>query len=306
MIANQIISEFSSPLLLRESATQIAQLIYLNARNHEHSALTTIQAPKIPKLHANMISSDCIDCDDNDPFESYAEGSVIILPIIGMMFKYNSIDWDERKYIIGMDTIANFIRQADASPNIAGTICMQNTPGGSTQSIYQLEDALRNRKKPNITVVDGMSCSGGVYVSSFSDERYATNRMCEIGSIGTFAKVLDDSKMLEINGLKVISVYPPESQWKNKSIRTLLETGDQQPLIDEKLSPFALHFQNIVKTNLPNLDLSVEGIIEGREFYAYDAVKNGLINGIMNLDGAVARVQALAQEQKTFYSQFKN
>jgi len=305
MIANQIISEFSSPLLLRESANQIAHLIYLNAKNHQHSNITAIGAPKIPKLHANMICSDDVDCD-SDPFASYQEGSVVILPIIGMMFKYNCIDWDEYRYVIGMDTIANLIRQADASPNIAGTICLQNTPGGSTQSIYQMEDALRKRKKPNLTLVDGMSCSGGVYVSSFSDEIWATNRMCEIGSIGTFAKVLDDSKYMENLGLKVISVYPPESSWKNKEIRTLLSTGDEKPMIDDKLTPFALHFQNIVKSNRPNLDLTVEGILEGREFYAYDAVKNGLIDGIMNIDQAVERVQQLAQEQKQLYSQFKN
>lgn len=305
MIANQIISEFSSPLLLRESATQLAQLLYANATNNKHSNIASIKAPEIPKLHANMICSDCVD-SDSDPFASYAEGSVVILPIIGMMFKYNCIDWNEYRWVIGMDTIANLIRLADESPNIAGTICLQNTPGGSTQSIYQLEDALRNRKKPNLTLIDGMSCSGGVYVSSFSNEIHATNRMCEIGSIGTFAKVLDDSKYLEMNGFSVKAVYPPESKWKNQPIRTLLETGDEKPLIDEKLTPFALHFQNIVKANRPNLDLTVEGIIEGREFYAYDAVKNGLIDGIMNIDGAVARVQALAQEQKQFYSQFKN
>lgn len=310
MIRSQIITEISSsPLLMRETALKEVELIIANMQNGNkagHNASSKIISTlkhKIYSQQANLICCDEVD-DDNDPFSSYAENTVIIIPIIGCMFKYNTIDRNEWKYVTGMDTIANLIRKADASPNISGTILLSNTPGGTTQSIYQLEDALRNRTKPCIGLVDGQCCSAGIYALSFCDKIFATNRMCEIGSIGTFAKIMDDSKQDEMLGIKIISVYPPESSYKNLAIREALD-GNPQKIIDESLSPFATHFQNIIKTNRPKLDQSAEGILEGRVFYAYDAITYKLIDGLKNMTQTVELVLSMVQQQKDIYSQFK-
>ncbi len=300
---SQLLTEFtSSPLLLCESAQQEVELLLtrtLQNQNSDH----TIGKPVFRAQHSKMIAADKVSSDD--PFDDYEEDSIVIIPITGIMTKYNTIDWDEWRYVIGMDTIASILKKANESPKISGTILLINTPGGSTQSIYQLEIALRNRTKPCVAVVDGMCMSGGMYVASFCDEIYAVHPMCEVGNIGTFAKIIDTTKMDEKFGIKVISVYPPESKYKNLAVREAIE-GKPERLIDEQLSPFAKHFQEIIKTNRPKLDTSVEGIIEGADFYAHDAVRYNLIDGIMTLDQAVEQTRRLIIDRNIIYSSIKN
>lgn len=300
---SQLITEFtSSPLLLSKSAQQEVELLLTRTLQHQNSN-HTIGEPVFRVQHSKMIAADRVSSDD--PFEDYEENSIVIIPIIGIMTKYTTIDWDEWRYVIGMDIIASIINKANISPKISGTILLINTPGGSTQSIYQLEIALRNRTKPCIAVIDGMCMSGGIYVASFCDEIYAVHPMCEVGNIGTFATVVDKTKMNEKFGIKINSVYPPESKYKNLAVR---EAVDDKPerLIDEQLSPFAKHFQNIITTNRPKLDTSVEGIIEGADFYAHDAVRYNLIDGIMTLEQALEQINRLITEQNIIYSSFKN
>lgn len=233
-----------------------------------------------------------------NPFDSFKENSIAVIPIIGTMLKYSS--W----WNYGMDDMANLIRLADLSSKIIGTILLGNTPGGSSQSVIQLEDALRNRTKPSVGLIDGMCMSGGIYAFSFCDRILATNPMCQVGNIGVYAKILNNDKYYEDNGIRFITVVPPESKYKNLAIKQAKE-GDDKMLIEEDLSPYAIHFQNLIKTNRPDLDLSVEGIIEGKDFYAMDAEKNGLIDGITNFEGAVQVLQSLHKEKQSIYSSFK-
>ncbi|MDR1544760.1 MAG: S49 family peptidase [Prevotellaceae bacterium] len=234
---------------------------------------------------------------DSGSFDKLDENSIVVVPIIGSMFKYDT--WCS----YGMDYFASIIEQANKSDKVAGIMLLLNTPGGSTQSVIRLEEVLRSLVKPCVAVVDGMCCSCGIYVASFADKIVALNRMCEIGSIGVFATIIDHSEADKLSGIKTITAYPPESSYKNKSVREAVE-GKLEYLIDESLTPFAHHFQNIIKANRPKLDETVEGILEGREFYAYDAEKNGLIDGIMNMQQAVELLHSLIDERKAVQKLF--
>ncbi len=290
----------TSQLLLRETA--FATLQFLVDKYFQNQNLSgQIKGYSLPSYHQNMISEQDVS-ESNNPFDAYQENSVVIIPIIGLMTKYSGIDWDAWRYRLGMDAIANLIRQADSSDKIAGIILLADTPGGTTKSTIQLEDALRNRTKPCIGLVDGMCCSAGIYTLSFCDKIFATNRMCEVGSIGTFGKIVDNTRFLKDKKIDIITVYPPESKEKNAPIREAI-AGKPAKLIKESLSPFAIHFQNIVKENRPKLVTENNGLLEGKTFYAYDVIKYKLIDGLKNIDQAIEEVKKLSDNQKQFYSQ---
>lgn len=256
---------------------------------------------KVTKISlSGAVSSD--DFDSPNDIDRLNEKTVLIIPIIGAMLKYGT--W----YSYGVDYAASLIAKAEQADNIVGTILLFNTPGGSTQSLIQIEKSLTNRKKPCIAVIDGQCCSCGIHVACLCDKIYAENEMCEVGSIGVFAQILDNRKAMEDFGFKLIEVYPPESSFKNKTVRDALD-GDPQYLIDESLSPFARKFQEHVRTCRKQLDESVEGILEGRVFYAYDAVNNGLIDGITTLEEAVDEIYSKANEasvRESIISVFNN
>lgn len=297
MFENLITEITSSPLLLRHSAIQNVEMFCLKMIKGEK-----IELQQTPHLKYAGLIAPGGDYPEN-PYDSFEENSIAVIPIIGTMYKYGySIGAD--RYIPGIDDVANMIRYANGSKQIIGTILLINTPGGTTQSVIQIEDSLRTRTKPCVALVDGQCCSGGAYVASFCDRTVAANRMCEIGSIGTQMTMLDLSECYTKMGIKKITVRPPESSFKNTEYEQAL-AGDDQRLVSESLTPFAQHFQSILKENRPNLDLSVEGILEGKVFYAFDAIQNGLIDEISNFDGAVRLLQSLHTANQSLYSYLK-
>lgn len=248
--------------------------------------------------HSEIVMASMGSEYSSNPYDEFEDNSIAIIPIIGPMFKYSS--W----WNYGMDDYANLIRLADQSPKICGTIILCNSPGGTTQSVLQLEDALRSRSKPSIGLVDGNCMSGGIYALSFCDEIWASNPMCLVGNIGVYTEILNDEQYLENQGLKYRAIIPPESKYKNLAYREA-RVGNENLLVTEMLTPYALHFQDIIKTNRPNLDLSVEGIIEGKDFYAKDALNHGLIDGISSFNVVIERLKELYNLKQSIYSQFK-
>lgn len=294
MLENLFLQEiFSSKMLLRESGlnaidSTVRNIIEGKPIKAEETKTTYLSGVFLPEFEE----------PGKNPYNDFEENSVAIIPIVGMMLKYGY--W----WRYGCDDLANMIRLADQSPKISGTVLLFNTPGGTTSSIIQLEDAMRNRTKRSIGLIDYQCCSGGIYTASFCDEIYAMNRMCEVGSIGTYAQFINDSKAQEKYGYKIEQAYPPESKYKNLPEREALD-GKPDRIIKEQLTPFAIHFQNIIKENRKSLNQSAEGILEGKVFYAYDAIENGLIDGLINIEQAIKRVQDLSEIQQSIYSSFK-
>jgi protease-4 len=294
MLDNLFLQEiFTSVLILRDTGIHAV----------ENMVQAILQGKEIKKDESGTRKIAGIYIPDTsgseNPYDASPDNSIAVIPIIGMMMKYGY--W----WHPGMDELAEMIRLANDSSKIAGTVLLVNTPGGTTESIIQLEDALRNRTKPSVGLIDGQCCSGGIYAASFCDEIYAMNRMCEVGSIGTYAQLIDTRESEKKWGYTIKQIYPPESKFKNLPFREALDNKPER-IIREELTPYAIHFQNIIKENRKKLDQSVEGILEGRVFYAYDAIDNGLIDGIMNMQQTIERVKTLANDRNVIYSQFKN
>jgi protease-4 len=235
---------------------------------------------KEPSKLMKRFSFDFDEIDVSGDAEKTTEESVAIIPIRGLLTKYG--DW----WDYGAEDYAAMIREAYQNSSIKAVILKMHSVGGTTHSVIPLQAVLKIRNKPVIAAVDSVCMSAAYYIALYTDRIIAVDEMAEVGSIGIMARLLDDRKYREEIGLKIIEIIPPESQWKNKALREALN-GKPQLLIQEELSPWAQRFQNLVRTYRPNLDLSVEGIIEGRGFYAGDAKTNGLIDEIMPMDEIV-------------------
>jgi len=171
------------------------------------------------------------------------------------------------------------------------------------QTIYELKGIVVDSIYIDNFIIDTLHCIT-IADKWFCDKIYSMNRMCEVGSIGTYAQFVNDSEALKKWGYIIEEIYPPESKYKNLPEREAID-GKPDRIIKEQLTPFAIHFQNIIKENRPKLNQSTEGILEGKVFYAYDAVENGLIDGLMNLEQAIKKVQDLTKIQQSIYSSFK-
>ena len=155
--------------------------------------------------------------------------------------------------------------------------------------------------------------NGGVNDATvwFDSARLPITAAAKANAVASDAAASDDSDMRSIAhiGTIVSTTAIAAAEKLGNSGREILEAMvlgyEIAGRIDESLTPFALHFQNIIKTNRPKIDQSAEGILEGREFYAYDAITYKAIDGLMNLDQAIAEVQNIANTNKQIYSQLK-
>jgi Periplasmic serine proteases (ClpP class) len=224
-----------------------------------------------------------------NPFDSWQQGSIAVIPLVGVMMKYGY--W----WSYGVDDIATIIRLAYQSDNISAVIIKGDTPGGSTDSLFLIEEVLREKTKPTYGFIDGMCASCGYITFSYLDKIYAINRMARVGGVGVFARMLILNK--ENSPYKIIEVYPDESKDKNLPEREAAAGNDAK--MKEELSKLAIYFQDIVKTNRPGIN---EDTLTGRTYYAYEAETLGMIDGIRTLAQAVEELENLVAKRKEILS----
>jgi protease-4 len=290
---NLIFELLDSALAVRESSRHVIEMVAKRMLVDENFTLE--QIPLHIKSSAGAIIPE--NRQDGNPFDALEKDNIVIIPLEGVMTKEPS--W----YRYGCNMIADYLELANASSSVSGVILLADTPGGTVNSVLILQDILTRFTKPVVTLVNGYLCSGGMWTAVFTDKIFALNEMNTIGSIGVMITLTDYSKMYESLGITSRSIYPPESKFKNLPYREAMkEKPDDTPIIEEMLTPLAIKFQETIKARRPRLDTSVEGILEGRDFFAGDAVKHGLIDGIANLEQVIDYIKKEKTRRETIYN----
>ena len=234
-----------------------------------------------------------IDTEESDtpsnPFDKWQSGSIAIIPLSGIMMKY-SYWWS-----YGVDDIATIIRMAYASDKIAAVILKGDTPGGSTDSLFLLQEVLSEKTKPTYGFVDGMCASCGYIAFSYLDKIYAINKMARVGGIGVFARMVIPNE--NNSSYKILEFYPEESKDKNIAEREAIKGDDTK--IKEELSKLALYFQEVVKGNRSGIHPDT---LTGKTYYAYEAENLGMIDGIRTFAQTIEEIESLIERRKEILS----
>lgn len=243
-----------------------------------HSNGKVLEFPEIAPLQVGLFDETSSQIRNILQGEEKPDNTVAVLPLEGVLTRSGSW-WD-----YGTDDLAEQLDELVHDESIKAVVLRTHCAGGTTHSLVPMEAVLRKNRetinKPIIQAVDSARFSAAEYIGSFCHKSFATHKMAEVGSIGVMARMQNADKFYKEKGIEYIEVVPPESKWKNKAQREA-KKGNTKLLIEEELTPWALHFQETMRANRPNIDEDVEGILEGRTFFAYDGVKNGLLDGIM-------------------------
>jgi protease-4 len=234
--------------------------------------------------------------DNNGSFNP-PKGSVAVVNIEGALIKYSDY------CSAGAIDIVAALQAADDNPNIIGTVAYFNGPGGSVSAISPFVDFSTTKKKPIVGLYD-QACSAHLYAMlAVSDYIMAENDLSSvIGSVGIVATLINDTKALEMKGIVVHQVYPDESANKNEAFILALD-GKYDMLKKEVLSPMAIKFQDYVKLKRPNLK-NENGVLTGNTFSADQALQLKLIDGIGNLQAAIAVVKIKSETNSLYKKQF--
>ncbi|MFV0195223.1 S49 family peptidase [Empedobacter falsenii] len=219
--------------------------------------------------------------------ENLKEKTYAVVELIGPVTMYDTcFSW-------GAESIVRRIEMYNNDDRIKGIILKTDTPGGSVQSINPFIDFASKKKKALISLCDNALSLGQWSTDIISDHKMASNTIsARFGSIGVVSSFYGYKKMLENQGVDEHVVYADQSDWKGKVFEQALE-GDYKLLKSEYLNPMAEKFQNAVIENRPNLDQSVEGILNGRTFGAEDSLKYGLIDSIGTIENAIEMINII-------------
>lgn len=224
----------------------------------------------------------------NDLSELNPEDEVLFYhPIKGFMLAYQQYDWDwstgQRVPAFSTMTFLQNLKRAESSVNVTAHFLHINSGGGEAWMLDIAAAAMRECKKPIYAFIEGCCCSAAYYLAANAQVIKTFTQNDIVGSVGTMATFLDVSGWLEQLGLKKIEQYATKSDLKNKKERDVLE-GHPEQFIKTILDPVQAQFEASIKAGRKQLAALDEDhpALRGETFMASEAVKVGLIDGVLS------------------------
>lgn len=245
----------------------------------------------LPVMAAKNIAVYEVCCDDSR-IESFPTNSIAMIELSGPLFK----NGDYCSY--GMADYAELIDRLAASDNVAGILLNIDSPGGQVSGTSLLADSIKaaGTKKPVFGIIDdGIGASAAYWLLSSCNEIWLTQKTSQVGSIGVYTTLADFYAYYASQGLPVRDIYAPQSNYKNNDYREAIK-GNDVPL-QESLSVLADAFINAVSTNRAG-KIKGKDWATGKMYYAEDAKRIGLIDGIKSFEQVVLRMSSLINNQK--------
>ena len=233
---------------------------------------------------------DDIDYEDPASCPDSSEKKVFIVPLHGTMTKYsNCVSY-------GTAGLAESIVEKASDDEVIGMILDIDSPGGAVNSIMPLVEAIsvfKNSGKPVIAHCD-QCASAALWVASKCDAIFLDNEMSQIGSLGAYVSIIDNSTTEE--GAKVVTIYADESEDKNKAVRDALDGKFEA--MKKELSVLVGKFRAAVTAGRPSLKTEAEGVMTGAMFYPDEAMAVGFADGVATLKECVENIFVRAELNK--------
>ena len=188
--------------------------------------------------------------------------------------------------IAGSDTIVDNIQSATQNKSVKAMVLRVNSPGGSVWASELITNALKEFKdtgRPIISSMGDIAASGGVWVTTLSDEIFAEQDTLT-GSIGVYGIIPTLDGIYDWAGIKVDGVSSTKAgEWDERySMPEYVKNGIQAG-IDHTYEKFVSKVAN-------NRNMEYEDVLPiagGRIWAGYKALELGLVDKIGGLDDAI-------------------
>ena len=185
------------------------------------------------------------------------------------------------------DFVVDELKKAKEDPQIKGVILNVNSPGGSVYASERIANeikALKEAQKPVYTVMREMAASGGYYISAPTDRIYASNETWT-GSIGVIIQSYSLQGLFEKYGIKEQNITTGKMKDAGSQGRDMSKEEKEyfQGLVDSAFDRFV----KIVSEGRGISEREVRKLADGRVYDGSQALANGLVDKIGDLDSAI-------------------
>jgi protease-4 len=203
--------------------------------------------------------------------------------------------------LIGGDSMAQLLKQARNDDAVAAVVFRVDSPGGSafaSELILNEVQALQEAGKPVVVSMSSLAASGGYWVSMAADSIFATPYTIT-GSIGIFGMFPTIERSLDTLGVSTDGIGT--TPWAGELRLDREMSADTKTLFqmfinegyDDFISGVAMH-RGMEKE-------VVDSIGQGRIWTGSDALKNGLIDAIGDIEEAIVEAAQLADLESDSY-----
>lgn len=192
----------------------------------KHHAILAALEGKLGGQFQTMEDRDDMGGDDSGrdeyrEFQLANGGTLAVIPVHGVLGKHLS-SLEMACGGCSLDTIQSQLKTVLGSPRITKVLLDINSPGGTYTGTPETASLIAevNRAKPVLAFTDSDCCSGAYWLASQASAIYSTES-AEIGSVGVRMILLDVTKQMEMEGVKVNAIYSGKYKLLGASFKPL-------------------------------------------------------------------------------------
>lgn len=225
------------------------------------------------------------DLDDDDEGWLFERGpnGMLVVPVRGQITKRASSFGGTSSI-----EVRSVLRKAATDDSVTGVMLAIDSPGGTAAGTFELAEEVRRfaEVKPIKAHIEDLGASAAYWIASQA-QSISINQLGEAGSIGTIAILIDSSKALENQGLKVHVISTGE--FKGAGAPGVEVTDRQLALFQEQVEDFNQHFLEGISRGRGLTGAKLAKVATGRVWIAEKAQALGLVDEIMSFDDAIAK-----------------
>jgi signal peptide peptidase SppA len=216
-----------------------------------------------------------LEAEETDGPEIKSFNNVAIIPIHGIIGKRLSAMETECGGC-DVDTIEDMLEAAMEDQNVECIVFDINSPGGCVTGVPELADKIREagQVKHTIAWTDTMACSAAYWLGSQCNQ-FVASESADIGSIGVYVAMIDDSGAWAQNGYKLELIKAGD--FKATGISGAPITNDQRTLIQSDVDAIYADFCADVTAGRPSVQPET---MQGQTFMGKAALAAGLVDAV--------------------------
>jgi protease-4 len=221
--------------------------------------------------------------DDKDSDKGSSKNRIAIIYASGDI---SGGDGDDNS--IGSETISKALRKVRLDDKVKAVVLRVNSPGGSSlaSDVIWREVMLTHQAKPIIVSMGDYAASGGYYISCAADSIFAEPNTIT-GSIGIFAILPNMQKLFNDKlGITFDGVTTGKYADIGDNARPL--TPEERAILQNQVNHGYDEFTKAVATGRHKTQAYINSIGQGRVWTGEQAIKNGLVDRLGNINDAVA------------------
>jgi len=183
-----------------------------------------------------------------------------------------------------INEISNEIDAAVADDSVRTVAFIFNSAGGVAGGVPELAQKIRDIAKPKYAFASGLAASAAYWLAAAADQVFTT-RTAEIGSVGVYLAILDETQALANAGVKV-------ELFTSGALKGIGHVGvaisdDQRAFLQARVDSLASMFKADIQRFRGGVP---EQVLQGQTLLGADAVTANLADGLLADEAAFLRL----------------